>query len=469
MPPIIQGHTISPMRSRVVITGLGPVCANAVGVEAFWESLLADTAAITPIEAFDASGYRSKLAGEVREVKIRDFVPKSYRKATKVMARDTELAVIAAKLAANDAGLSTRGSEETDQGFAIDSARTGCQIGAGLIAADTEELSRAIVSAKDDQDAFSMEKWGTEGSGEAGMNNLPPLWLLKYLPNMLACHVTIIHGLEGPSNTIMGAESSAILSIGESTRVIERGSADMCFSGGAESRLNPLGLLRWEYSGRIAPTNDSTDGSDITKPFDPESLGGLIGEAGGMVILEDQAHAESRDAKIYAQIAGFGAAQSPPPVFPDVISARADGQSNPTSDLGLEAAIESALLDAQLTAEDIDLIIPLGLGVPELDRLELGALYNTFKDAFQNTPLISIARLVGNTLAGHGGLMTALGALCLQNQQIPNAVYAHMQAEKSTLEPCPSGKRSINHVLVCSGSLGGQTGALILKRYNASA
>ena len=469
MIPIIKRRTITLMQSRVVITGLGPVCANAVGVDAFWESLLADKAAMRPIEAFDASGYRSKLAGEVREVKIRDFVPKSYRKATKVMARDTELAVIAAKLAANDAGLTTRGSEDNDQGFKINPTRTGCQIGAGLIAADTEELSRAIVSAKDDQDAFSMEKWGTEGTGEAGMNNLPPLWLLKYLPNMLACHVTIIHGLEGPSNTIMGAESSAILSIGESTRVIERGSADMCFSGGAESRLNPLGLLRWEYSGRIASTKDSTDGSTITKPFDPDSIGGIIGEAGGMVILEDLAHAEQRGAKIYAQIAGFGAAQSPPPIFPNVISARQQSRAHATTDLGLEAAVESALRDAQLTPEDIDLIIPLGLGVPELDTKELGALHNTFKDALQKTPLISIARLVGNTLAGHGGLMTALGALCLQHQQIPQAVYTHIQAQKTTIEPCPPGSRLINHVLICSGSLGGQTGALILKRHNATA
>ncbi len=435
------------MRSRVVITGLGPVCSSGVGIDQFWDAVLEGRSSLTKIEAFDASGYRPKLAGEVREVRIRDFVPKAYRKATKVMARDTELAVIAAKLAALDAGLITRGSDDTESGFEIKSERTGCQIGAGLIAADTEELSRAVVSAEDDNGEFSMKKWGTQGNGDSGMNNLPPLWLLKYLPNMLACHVTIIHGLEGPSNTIMGAEASAILSIGESTRVIERGSADMCFTGGAESRLNPLGLLRWDYSGRLADTGDATDGSTITKPYDPESKGGIIGEAGGMLVIENEQHAQDRNASIYATIAGFGAAQSPPPMFLDVIE-REHLKSEPL-DRGLEAAIESALNDAKITPAEINLIIPLGLGVPELDTLEMGTLQAVFADRLDSIPLVTIANLVGNTMAGHGGLMAATAAKCLQTQQVPGQAHS----------------KPIEYALVCSGSLGGQTGALVLARY----
>lgn len=433
------------MRSRVVITGLGPVCATGVGIEPYWESLLTGQSALTPIETFDASGFRPKLAGEVRDIKVRDFVPKSYRKATKIMARDTELAVISAKLAADDAGLNTRGSENEDPTlFTIDPVRTGCQIGAGLIAADTEELARAVVTAEDDNNEFSMEKWGTEGTGESGMNNLPPLWLLKYLPNMLACHVTIIHGLEGPSNTIMGAEASAILSIGESTRVIERGSADICFTGGAESRLNPLGLLRWDYTGRLADTGEHTDGSTITKPYSNDSLGGIIGEAGGMIVIEDEQHANNRNADIYAVIAGFGAAQSPTPIFPGSDN---DPQTNPI-DLGLEAAIESALCDAQIDADDIDIIFPLGLGVPGLDAMEQGALETIFGDRLSTIPRFTMADKVGNTMAGHGGLMISAAAKCLKEQKIPS-----------------SEQQSFLRALVCTSSLGGQTGAIILEKY----
>jgi 3-oxoacyl-[acyl-carrier-protein] synthase II len=455
------------MRSRVVITGLGPVCSTGVGIEQFWDSLLAGRSSLNPIEAFDASGYRPKLAGEVRDVKIRDYVPKSYRKATKVMARDTELAVIAAKLAADDAGLITRGSDDQDDptaGFCINPARTGCQIGAGLIAADTEELSRAVVSAEDDSGEFSMEKWGTEGAGESGMNNLPPLWLLKYLPNMLACHVTIIHGLEGPSNTIMGAESSAILSIGESTRVIERGSADMCFTGGAESRINPLGLLRWDYSGRLADTGDQSDGSKVTKPYDNQSPGGIIGEAGGMLIIENEQHANNRDASIYATIEGFGAAQTPPPVFPGIF----DEPENEPIDRGLVAAIESALNDAQITTDDIDLIIPLGLGVPNLDAMELGALRSVFSDRISEIPLLSLSNTIGNTMAGHGGLMTAAGAMCIKSQKIPAHILLHADASDVDTQSQSCATSNLNRVLICSGSLGGQTGAIVLKRYEAN-
>ena len=436
------------MPSRVVITGIGPACSIGLGVESFWESLCSGQAAIAPIQAFDASGYRAKLAGEVRDVKIRDFVPKSYRKATKVMARDTELAVIAAKLAAEDAGLKTRGSEETAEGFEINPSRVGCQIGAGLIAADTQELSRAVVQAEAEDGTFSMKKWGTQGDGDSGMNNLPPLWLLKYLPNMLACHVTIIHGLEGPSNTIMGAEASAILSIGESTRVIERGSADMCFSGGAESRLNPLGLLRWEYTGRLADTQDLTDPAQITKPFDPDSLGGIIGEAGGMLVLENEQHANDRGARVYAQIAGFGCGQSTPNICkPCINPAHADSASD-SIDRGLEAAIESALADAQLSADQIDVIVPMGLGVPDLDTQEMGALEAIFGESIQEKSLFCLSPMVGNTMAGHGGLMVAAGALCLHKQQIPG--------DQST--------KPIGAVLVCSSSLGGQCGAVVLTR-----
>jgi len=447
------------MPSRVVITGLGPLCSAGVGIDPFWESILAGRSAIGPIESFDASGFRPKLAGEVKDAKVRDFVPKSYRKATKVMARDTELAVIAAKLAALDAGLLTRGSDESEEGFTIDPARTGCQIGAGLIAAETEELARAVVSAQDDAGTFSMEKWGTEGDGAAGMNNLPPLWLLKYLPNMLACHVTIIHGLEGPSNTIMGAEASAILSIGESTRVIERSSADICFTGGAESRINPLGLLRWDFAGRLADTNNETNPAAITKPYDPISLGGILGEAGGMLVVEDEQHALDRKAKIYATIEGFGAAQTPPPVFPGIF----DEPDPDPIDRGLEAAIESALDDAGVTIDTVDLIIPLALGVPNFDRMELGALRAVFGDRLDSIPLLTLANLTGNTIAAHGGLLAAAGAMCLRSQMLPpNATPCG--AFTSTPDSSSPEPMQIRRVLICAGSLGGQTGALVLGR-----
>ena len=438
------------MRSHTVITGIGPVSSIGVGPDAFWEALQSGAANISPIESFDASGFKAQLAGEIRNIKIRDYVPKSYRKATKVMARDTELAVIAAKIAADDAGLKSRGSEETDEGFEIDPTRTGCQIGAGLIAAETEELSRAVVTAQDDDGVFSMEKWGTEATGEAGMNNLPPLWLLKYLPNMLACHVTIIHGLEGPATTIMGAEARALRSIGERARVIERGSADMCFTGGAESRINPLGLIRWDYAGRLAHADASQAPASVCKPYESDSQGGFMGEAGGMLVIEDEQHAKDRNASCYARITGFGAAQTPRPYLPGSTSLR----EHDDSERGLTASISNALKEANKSSIDVDAIFTLGLGNAVLDQMELRAIEHAFTNADQLPPIVALAHKTGNTMAAHAGLLTAAAALCLRNGTIPEKAIA----SGTYLE-----ERAPRTVVVCSSSLGGQASALVLE------
>ena len=442
------------MRSEIVITGLGPVSSIGLGPEAFWESLCNGTCGVGPIELFDTAGFHVRLGGEVKDLKIRDFVPKSYRKATKVMARDTELAVVAAKIAAEDAGLKTRGDEDDTQGDEIQASRVGCQIGAGLIAAETEELARAVVHAQDADGQFSMPMWGTEGEGAAGMNNLPPLWLLKYLPNMLACHVTIIHGLEGPSNTLMGAEASAILSIGESARVIERGSADVCFTGGAESRLNQLGLIRCEYAGRATKSSIDEDPGEICKPFQPESRGGIIGESGGMLVIESAEHAQNRGAKIYARITGFGAAQTPRPYIPSASELRAHDEI----DRGLAAAIRHAMKDAGVSSNEIDAVFCLGAGQPTLDDMESGALTDALGENAGNIPHVTIAHQTGNTLAGHAGLMTIAAALSISKQTLPlGSVMKHGEgfADRSG--------GALKRVLVCTGSLGGQAGALILE------
>ncbi len=454
------GHTIRSMRREVVITGIGPVCSIGNGVDAFFDALIAGDTAIGPISVLDASGFRSKLAGEVTGISIRECVPKSYRKATKVMARDTELAVMAARLAVEDAGIVTRGSDEGSEGFAIDSARTGCQIGAGLIAAETEEVARAVVTAENDEGLFDMKAWGSGEGGGGGMNNLPPLWLLKYLPNMLACHVTIIHGCEGPSNTVMGGEASALLSIGESSRVIERGSAEICFSGGAESRLNPLGMLRWDFSGRLAHTNDEQDGSKVVLPYDERATGSLMGEAGGMIVVEEESHARARGARVYAKVVGFGAAQMPAPMFPGVFD---EPMADPVDD-GMVRAIGAALKDAGIEAGDIDAVVPLGLGVKQFDDLEFGALRAVFGDGLGEIPAVTLCPRVGNTMAGHGGLMVAAGALCLHHQKLPACVHGGTPREGIDAGACSARDAALEYVLVCSGSLGGQVAAIVLAR-----
>lgn len=436
------------MKRSVVITGLGPICSIASDAPSFQNAVSSAQRSITPIESFDPSAFRAQLAGQVTEPNIRDMVPKPYRKATKVMARDTELAVIAAKAAADDAGLKTRGSEDDDSGFTIDPARSGCNIGAGLIACDTAELSRAVATAANDDGSFSDSKWGTIEPGSAGMNNLPPLWLLKYLPNMLACHVTIIHGLEGPSNTIMGAEAGALLSIGESMRIIERDDADLCFAGGAESRVNPHGLLRWELSDKLATATTTDDPADSCKPYDPASQGCFLGEAGGMLVIEEATHAQNRNARVYATLAGFAATQSLTPALPIFDDEPTD------SDEGLERAITNALKDANLTPDDIDIVYPLAVGIPELDAREAGAIQSALGPRADQIPWITLSDKVGNTLAAHGAIAAAAAALALSSQTIPDS------PTRSPSNP----PNELRNALVCTPSLAGQCAALVLSR-----
>lgn len=450
------------MRRSVVITGLGPVCAIGSGVESFWDGLCAGRTGLEPIRSFDASALGPKLAGEVDGLNVRDLVPKSYRKATKVMARDIELAVAAARAAALDAGLVTRGLEEDGvQGFRVRGDRTGCHIGAGLISAEPAELGRALAVSLDDDAGYSLRKWGTVGGPESGaagaMNNLPPLWLLKYLPNMLACHVTIIHGCEGPSNTIMGAEAGALQSIGESTRVVERGDAEVCFSGGAESRVNPMGVMRMLLAGRLAETDaEVTDGSRVVRPYDLAS-GGVLGEAGGMLIVEEAGHAAARGARVYAEIAGYGSGMDTRPVTPGL-----DGLGDGAEDRGLTRAVRWALKDAGITPDQLDAIAPMSAGVPGLDARELGSLRAALGDA-AGRPMITVTPNAGNALAGHGGLTTAAAAMALHTQRLPARVHAG-RPDGADAGACGARDASLRHVLVCAGSFGGQAAALVLRR-----
>ena len=295
------------MSRKIFITGLGAVSGLGIGVSALWEGVCAGKSAIGPITRFDPAGYPCKLGSELKNFSAKDYVPKGYKKAVKVMVRDTELAVAAAKCAAEDAGLVTKAhaveGAESNPSTTYPSERVGCHIGAGLICAETQEISSAMVTARvasptpeqmEKTNGLTLKAWGVvPPEGGRGMENLQPLWMLKYLPNMLACHVTIIHGAEGPSNTITCAEASALLSIGESFRVIRRGAADACLSGGAESKLNLMGMLRLELAGRLAATGDSKDHSSV-RPYDPDALGTLPGEAGGLLVLEESGWAQRR-------------------------------------------------------------------------------------------------------------------------------------------------------------------------------
>jgi 3-oxoacyl-[acyl-carrier-protein] synthase II len=428
---------------RVLITGIGIISPIGIGGTAFWDNLLAGQVGIRRIAQFDPSGFPAQIAGEVPAYKIGDYVPKSYRKATKVMARDIEIAVIAADDAFRDSGLKSKAYTDTPE---IDPQRFGCNIGAALISAELNELTAAMATARNGNQ-LDLKAWGNHG-----MTQLTPLWLLKYLPNMLSCHVTIIHELKGPSNTITCQDASSHLAIGEAFRTIQRGSADLAICGGAESRINPMGIVRQCLLKRLTEKHNDTPGQAL-RPFDQGASGTLLGEGGGLLILEEMEHARKRGAKIYAELVGFGASQDAYKIDEPDPSGHAYGR-----------AINNALAEADLAPAAVGCVVPHGIGIPDFDRAELAGLRTVFDVGLSRVPLAPIKAQIGNLAAGCG-VDAAAAVLAIHHGKIPPAINTRQIIDGIDLNVSPTARNQPVDVAVSSVySLGGQNAALVFRR-----
>jgi len=435
---------------RVVVTGIGIVSPIGIGVRAFWDALLAGKCGINRISSFDPGGFSCQIAGEAPPFKIGDFVPKTYRKATKVMARDIELAVIAADDAFKDSGLQSSAHTEHPN---FDGRRFGCNIGAGLISAELNELTSAMNTSRlaDDSNHLDLAQWGRDG-----MTHLTPLWLLKYLPNMLACHVTIIHQLKGPSNTITCSDASSHLAIGEAFRTIQRGSADLAICGGAESKVNHMGLLRHTLLKRLNESHNESPQSAV-RPFDTDAAGTVLAEGGGLLILEEFEHAKKRGARIYAELVGYAATQDAYRVTEPDPTGRSYGN-----------AIKNALRDADASPEDVDLLIPCGLGIPTHDRAELAGLKSAFGTKLAELPISPIKAQIGSLAAG-SGVEVAAAALAVHHNKIPPAQNTRKPPENTKLNAAPETRdANLNLSVTSVYSLGGQNSALVFRKVGAS-
>jgi len=450
----MQSHKGTHDERRVVITGCGVATPFGIGIDSLWEGLIAQKSGIAPIRAFDAGGLKTRLGAEVPEYKMGDYVPKTYRKSTKVMARDIELAVICALEAARHAKLVTKcliAREEATGEPTVDSTRFGANIGAGLICADLPELAGALQTSGDPATgAFDFKKWGAEG-----MEQLTPLWLLKFLPNMLGCHVTIVHDAQAPSNTITCGEASSHLAIGEAFRTIARGAADVCICGGAESKMNPMGVMRQQLIGRLVSTGDN-DPATACRPFDPSANGMVAGESGGLLILEELGFAQKRGARILAEIVGFGAGTS----IASWHEPEADG-------VGTALAIENALRDAGASPAQVDLVCTFGTGINGYDAAERAALQRVFNGR-RDIPALALKGALGTSGAGIGAVDMAATVMALHHNTLPPSANTRKADTGGLLrfahdEPVDL---KINCAISVAYALSGsQNAALVIRRY----
>jgi 3-oxoacyl-[acyl-carrier-protein] synthase II len=367
-----------------VITGVGVVSPIGQDAAAFWRSLLEGRGGVRPIRTFDASGLPVRIAGEIPDFDPKNFVEKKDRRSLKVMARTIHLAVAGAQRALEDG--------------AVDKAklvpeRFGVEYGAGLIASELPEMADAArLSANCRPGVVDLEKWGHEG-----LEAIQPLWMLKYLPNMLACHVSILHDARGPNNSITEGDVSGLLALGEAYHILARDQADFFLVGGAESKINPLSMVRQCLFEPLSRRNDAPE--KACRPFDRDRDGVVVGEGAAVFVVEDLEHAKRRGARVYAEVIGFGAAFDP----------------GLTGD-GLARAARAALAEAGVGPDDVDHVNAHGLASRPSDAWEARNLHAVFGD---RTPALAVKSYLGNLGAAGGTAELAASVLGLHHGVVP--------------------------------------------------
>jgi 3-oxoacyl-[acyl-carrier-protein] synthase II len=393
-------------------------------------------------------GFSCKLAGQVPDYKIQQYVPKTYRKAVKLMSRDIELAVIAANEALTDSGIITKGIDP--ENVNIDPTRVAINLGAGLISCDLVELAPAV-AASITNGKFDIRKWGKEG-----LELVTPLWLLKYLPNMLACHIGIIHDIQGPSNSITCAEASAHLAIGEAAQIIARGGSDIALAGGAEAKVNPIVMIR-QCLLRRATSADNRAPATACRPFDADAKGAVFGEGVGVVILENLENAKRRGVKIYAEVAGVGQSNNINTAYEHL---EPDGK-------GIQIAIEKAIADAQIQPEDLDLIVPHGTGIAADDLAEARAIEAALGEAVKDIAVWPTKSMLSNTGAASGALDVVAAVCAMADGRIPAAKNCDRKTDGCNLNIVKQPQQAkIRYALCSSYTYGGQTAAVVLKNFD---
>jgi 3-oxoacyl-[acyl-carrier-protein] synthase II len=419
---------------RAVLTGVGVISPIGLNTASFWESLRQGHSGVRRIQSFDTRTLPVQIGGEIVGFDARNYIDKKERRSLKVMARTIQLAVAAAQIALDDSKVNRE---------QLDPERFGVEFGAGLIATELEELGPASQASRNClPDRVDLEKWG-----EAGLSNIQPLWMLKYLPNMLACHVSILHNAQGPNNTITETDVAGLLALGEAYRILQRDQADYFLVGGADSKMNPLSLVRQCLFTPLSRRNDAPE--KASRPFDFQRDGIVLGEGAAVFALEELEHARRRAARVCAEVAGFGAA------FDRERSGR-----------GISRAIRAALDEAGIGPEEVDHVNAHGLSTLDSDAWEARGLQEVFGSCRVPVPVLAPKSYFGNLGAGSGPAELAASVLALQNGLVPATLnYEQPDPDCSVTVVRAPQPLARAHVLKISFTELGQCAALVLRKW----
>jgi len=416
----------------VVVTGIGVVSPIGIGNEPFWRSIAEGTSGVRRLSLIDASNLPVPIGAEVL-----DFEPKKYvrpRKSMKVMSREIQIGFSAGMLAIEHAGIE-KGS--------VTSERLGVIYGCDMLYTEPVDLVDGVRLATVDG-TFQHDRWD-----EQAISKIYPLWMLKYLPNMVACHVGIALDARGPNNSIVSGDVSSLLALMEATSVIQRGHADFMIVGGAGSRLNLTRLL-WRSSKQLSHRIDEPESA--SRPFDRLRDGTVNGEGAAAFVLESRQHAERRGATPLAKVVGFA--------FASAFETPSDGF--PREGTAIRATIRQAMRSADLSVEQLSHVNAHSFGGVLEDAVEAKAIHAELA----NTPVTALKSLFGNLSAGSGAVELAGSLLGLTRGFIPPSINYDSPDEEcpvqvATGDPKPCQKPS---VLALNQNSTGQAAAVVLTK-----
>ncbi|MDQ3060178.1 MAG: beta-ketoacyl-ACP synthase II [Pseudomonadota bacterium] len=411
-------------RRRVVVTGLG--CVTPVGntVAESWSSVLAGTSGIDLTTHFDASNFACKFSGEVKGFNIADYIPE---KEARHMDRFIHLGLAAACQAVADSGLPT--------GDALDyelATRIGCNIGSGIGGLPLIESMHGEYTNR-------------------GPRRISPFFVPATIINMISGHVSIKFGFKGPNISVVTACTTGLHAIGLSARMIEYGDCDVMIAGGAEATTSPLGVGGFAAARALSTRND--DPKTASRPWDKDRDGFVLGEGGGVLVLEEYEHAKARGAKIYAEIAGFG------------MTGDAFHMTTPDVD-GPRRSMAMALKNAGVNADQVQYLNAHGTSTPLGDLNETNAIKAAFGDHAKDLVVSSTKSMTGHLLGGAGGIESVFTVLALHEQKIPPTINIFNQDPECDLDYCANTARDAKLDIAVKNNFGfgGTNGTLVFKR-----
>jgi 3-oxoacyl-[acyl-carrier-protein] synthase II len=410
---------------RVVVTGIGLLTPLGVGVKSSWDALIAGRSGIRLITKFDTSNLVSKIAGTIDD----SFTPEDFINPREVHKMDLfiQYGIAAATEAIKDSGWEVKDELSGD--------RTGLILGSGIGGLGTIEGTSV--------------KFHRENTGKVS-----PFFIPASLVNLLSGHISIKYGYTGPNQSVVTACSTGAHAIGDAMRMIQYGNVDVMIAGGAEAPVTPVGVAGF-IAARALSSKYNASPEVASRPWDQGRDGFVMGEGAGVVVLEEYQHAIARNAKIYAEIIGYGSTAD----AYHITSPHPDGK-------GAYKAMVAALNDAKISANLIDYINAHGTSTPMGDIIELLAVQKLFLDANPNILMSSTKSSTGHLLGATGSVELIFSILAMQDQIAPPTLNLNNPLEEAKIDlvPLEARKTKIDYVLSNSFGFGGTNASLIIKK-----